>query len=166
MQEWLRYFLDGVAHQANDAVARAEDLTDLQQHYRAELSGDRSNAIHVVDLLFANPVVTTARVSRELGLTRAGALNLIRKLEEKGWLRKTRVAGRGGRITWISMDIFDVLTGALDEPWNTCAAVTSTPTCSRSTCVRRHDQAPRLKETRVLTQVRWLRGATEVGLLD
>lgn len=116
MQEWLRYFLDGVAHQANDAVARAEHLTDLQQHYRAELSGDRSNAIHVVDLLFANPVVTTARVSRELDITRAGALKLIRKLEEKGWLRETQVAGRGGRITWISMDIFDVLTGALDEP--------------------------------------------------
>ncbi|CAN5134215.1 Fic family protein [soil metagenome] len=117
VQEWLRYFLDGVAYQASDAVARAERLTDLQQTYRTELTGDRSNAIHLVDLLFANPVVTTTRVSRQLDVTGAGALNVIRKLEGKGWLREARVSGRGGRITWIATDIMGVLAGALtDEP--------------------------------------------------
>jgi hypothetical protein len=102
-------------HQASDAVARAERLTDLQQTCRTELTGDRSNAIHLVDLLLANPVVTTSRASRELGVTGAGALNLIRRLEGKGWLRETKVSGRGGRITWIAADIMGVLAGALTD---------------------------------------------------
>jgi Fic family protein len=115
MQEWLQYFLDGVAHQAHDAVTRAEVLTDLQNSYRSALASDRSSAVHVIDLIFANPYVTTARVARHLDVTPAGALNLIRKLERRGWLRETRVAGQGGRITWVAVDVMAALQGAVGE---------------------------------------------------
>ena len=110
IQAYLQYFLDGVAIQAQDAVTRAERLTDLQQRYRTELTGDRSNAVHLVDLLFANPFVTTGRVVRELDISGPGALNLIRKLEGLGWLHEARVSGRGGRITWVARDIMRLLT--------------------------------------------------------
>ncbi|MEE8600109.1 Fic family protein [Euzebya tangerina] len=110
MQAYLQYFLDGVAVQAHDAVARAERLTDLQQQYRSDLTGDRSNAVHLVDLIFANPFVTTARVVRELDISSPGALNLIRKLEGLGWLQEARVSGRGGRITWVAGEIMRLLT--------------------------------------------------------
>ncbi|MEX0953384.1 MAG: Fic/DOC family N-terminal domain-containing protein [Nitriliruptoraceae bacterium] len=113
MQQWLTYFLDGVARQAQDAVARAELLTDLQGRYRAALADDRSRAAHVIDLMFANPYVTTARVARHLGVTPAGALNLIRRLEGRGWLREARVAGQGGRITWVASEVMDTLQGAV-----------------------------------------------------
>ena len=109
MQQWLQYFLDGVAQQAKDAVARAELLTDLQSRYRTALAGDRSSAVHVIDLIFANPYLTTARVARHLDVTPAGALNLIRKLERRGWLQRTSVTGQGGRITWVASEVMGML---------------------------------------------------------
>jgi Fic family protein len=109
MQEWLQYLFNGVATQAKDAVDRAERLTDLQAHYRAELAGDRSNAPHLIDLLFMNPFMTTQRVMRALEVTNAGANNAIRRLEDRAWLREVHVAGRGGRITWVAQGIMDIL---------------------------------------------------------
>lgn len=110
MQAWLEYFLTGVAVQARDAVDRAERLTDLQARYRAELAGDRSNAPHVIDLLFANPFITTRRVMNALDITNAGAHSVIRRLESRGWLQQFRVEGRGGRITWVAGEVMDILT--------------------------------------------------------
>lgn len=110
MQAWLEYFLEGVAVQARDAVDRAERLTDLQALYRAELTGDRSNAPHVIDLLFENPFVTTQRIMRALGITNAGANSVIRRIEARGWLEEFRVEGRGGRITWVAPEVMDILT--------------------------------------------------------
>ena len=109
MQEWLEYFLTGVAEQARDAVDRAERLTDLQANYRTELAGDRSNAPHLIDLLFANPFITTHRVIEALDITNAGANSAIRRLETRGWLREFRVEGRGGRITWAAPEILRIL---------------------------------------------------------
>jgi Fic family protein len=110
VQAWLRYFLYGVATQARDAVDRAERLTDLQTRYRTALAGDRSNARHVIDLLFANPFVTTARVMKALSITNQGANNVLRRIEDTGWLRQVHARGRGGRITWVATEIMDVLT--------------------------------------------------------
>jgi Fic family protein len=115
MQQWLQYFLDGVAQQAKDAVARAELLTDLQSRYRTALAGDRSSAVHVIDLIFANPYLTTARVARHLDVTPAGALNLIRKLERRGWLQRTSVAGQGGRITWVASEVMGMLQSDVND---------------------------------------------------
>ena len=109
MQAWLEYFLTAVAVQARDAVDRAERLTDLQARYRAALAGDRSNAPHLIDLLFENPFITTRRAMRALGVTNAGAHGAIRRLEDRGWLRQVGVEGRGGRITWAAPDILEIL---------------------------------------------------------
>jgi len=115
MQQWLQYFLDGVEQQAKDAVARAELLTDLQSRYRTALAGDRSSAVHVIDLIFANPYLTTARVAHHLDVTPAGALNLIRKLERRGWLQRTSVTGQGGRITWVASEVMGLLQSDIND---------------------------------------------------
>lgn len=109
IQAWLQFFLEGVRVQADDAVDRAERLVDLQNRFRSELAGDRSRAGDVVDLLVSNPFITTARVMDALGVTNAGANNLLRRLEERGWLQQSRVAGRGGRITWVAHDVMAIL---------------------------------------------------------
>jgi Fic family protein len=110
LQRWLRYFLDGVTLQANDAVLRAERLLDLQARYRGELIDDRSRAAEVVELLFHNPFVTTSRVMHALGVTNAGANNLLRRLEGRALLRQARVTGRGGRITWFAPEVMAAIT--------------------------------------------------------
>lgn len=112
MRQWLEFFLEAVAIQASSAVALAEALLDLQADYRQRLVDDRSRASEVIDHLFVNPFVTTRRVSDQLGVTNAGANNLLRRLESADILRQSHVSGRGGRITWYAPDVMEVLTRA------------------------------------------------------
>ncbi|MGH9226879.1 MAG: Fic family protein [Acidimicrobiales bacterium] len=111
IQEWLQLFLSAVAVQARDAVDRAEALVDIRERYRQALRGSRSRAPEVVDLLLGNPVLTTGRVERELAVTNAGALNLIRQLESLEVVQDAGRAGRGGRRVWVAHDVLTVLEG-------------------------------------------------------
>jgi hypothetical protein len=47
-----------VAVQAGDAVKLAERLADLRENYRQAAAKTRSRALEVVELLFANPIIT------------------------------------------------------------------------------------------------------------
>ena len=111
IQEWLQLFLTAVAVQARDAVDRAEALVDLRERYRQALRGSRSRAPEVVDLLLGNPVLTTGRVERELAVTNAGALNLIRQLESLEVVQDVGRTGRGGRRVWVAHDVLTALEG-------------------------------------------------------
>lgn len=109
IQEWLQFFLTAVAVQAEDAVSRAEALHDLRETYRSQLSGSRSRAVELVDLLFTNPFITARRAAERLTMTNQGALKLIRQVEAHGWLRNVGTVGRGGRNYWLAEAIFDAL---------------------------------------------------------
>ncbi|MGH9277886.1 MAG: helix-turn-helix domain-containing protein [Acidimicrobiales bacterium] len=65
----------------------------------------------VVDLLLGNPVLTAGRVERELAVTNAGALNLIRQLESLEDVQDVGRTGRGGRRVWVAHDVLAVLEG-------------------------------------------------------
>lgn len=106
--EWLRFFLDGVAIQATDAVDRAELLSDLRENYRARLRGGRSRAPEVVDLLFANPILTVRHVRTRLGVSQPGATNLLRLLTQHGIVRELG-EGPGVRHRWMSDEVLRVL---------------------------------------------------------
>ncbi len=106
--EWLRFFLDGVAVQATDAVDRAELLSDLRETYRALLRGRRSRAPEVVDLLFANPILTVRYVQEQLKVSQPGATNLLRLLCEHGVVREIG-RGSGVRHRWIGDGVLQLL---------------------------------------------------------
>jgi Fic family protein len=106
--EWLNFFLAGIAGQATDAVARAEELADHREQYRLRLQGSRSRAIEVVDLLFANPVMTVKAVQDELGVSQPGATNLLRTLAAVGIVEEVG-EGPGVRHRWFADDILRVL---------------------------------------------------------
>lgn len=105
---WLCFFLRAIAVQANDAVARAEALSDLREDFRLRLQGSRSRAHEVIDMLFENPYVTTARVATALDMTYQGATNLLRQLEDVGVLTPARrVSGRSNR--WVANGVLRAL---------------------------------------------------------
>jgi Fic family protein len=107
IQEWLQFFFTAVAVQSEDAIARAEHLHDLREQYRRALTGSRSRAVEVVDLLFVNPIVTVRGVASRLGITTQGAANLIRQLEARGFVGRLRgTVGRGGRHYWIADEVY------------------------------------------------------------
>lgn len=108
VNEWLDFFLKGVAGQAADAVSRAEVLADLRERYRLALQGNRSRAIEVADLLFANPIMTVRMVQQQLGISQPGASNLLRTLSANGIVREVG-EGPGTRHRWFADDVLDVL---------------------------------------------------------
>lgn len=117
IQAWLRFFLTAVRTQAEDAVDRAERLSDLRERYRIDLaSTTRSRASEVVDLMLAHPVITASVVADRLSVTHQGALNLIRQIESRGWLDRIGTFGRGGRQFWAAPEIMQVIEAAtVDE---------------------------------------------------
>ncbi len=109
VQEWLQYFFRAVQVQANDAVSRAQRLTDIREECRRRLRGSRTRAYEVVDMLLENPYVTTPSAASRLQVTSQGATNLLRQLEKSGILTPLpRVPGRSNR--WVAREILDVLT--------------------------------------------------------
>jgi len=108
VQEWVQFFLHGVAVQATDAIERAERLADLRELYRGKLQGSRSRASGAVELLFENPIVTAKFVAERLGITAQGAHLLLQQLEELDILKEwDRVPGRSKR--WLAPEIMEVL---------------------------------------------------------
>lgn len=115
IQEWCQFFLRAVEAQANDGVARARNIFQLREQYRADLAGSRSRSSEVVEMLFENPMLTTTVVKDQLDVSTQGALNLIRGLEARGWLRQLGTAGRGGASIWVAPAIFDTMADDLPE---------------------------------------------------
>jgi Fic family protein len=109
LEQWIQFFLTAVTVQAKDAVARAERLFELRESYRKQLAGSRSRASEVVDLMFDNPFLTARSVARRLRVTNQGALNLIRSLEKRGWLADLGTLGRGGRVSWVALDVWRIM---------------------------------------------------------
>jgi Fic family protein len=109
LEEWLQFFLTAVAAQATDAIERAERLADVREKYRRALTSTRSRASEVVELLMANPFVTVRNVQDALGVTQPGALNLLRSIENRGWLREAGTFGRGGRMMWVAPEVLAVI---------------------------------------------------------
>ncbi len=108
VNEWLMFFLDGVAVQAADAVERAERLSDLREKYRSLLSGTSARTVEAVDLLFAAPILTVRYVQQQLGLSQPGASNLLRRLAAHGIVQEIGT-GPGVRHRWYSDEILRVL---------------------------------------------------------
>lgn len=107
---WLALFLDAVAAQSADAVARAERLTDLKERYRkAVRASSRGAANRLVDLAFEHPVLTTSIVETRLEITRPSALSALRQLADLGILQPGQ-AGPRRQLRWRAGPILDILT--------------------------------------------------------
>jgi len=115
LQEWLQFFLTAVAVQAADAVERAGRMADIRERYRRQTASSRSRASEVVDLIMANPFITVRQVQEDLGVTQPGALNLVRRLEELGFLQKLGTIGRGGRTYWVAQEVLFAITGGIGD---------------------------------------------------
>ena len=64
----------------------------------------------MVDLLFSNPVTSTARIRDDLEVSPQGALNLLKGLETRGWLRHLKgPTRRGSPSLWIAPEIFRIM---------------------------------------------------------
>jgi Fic family protein len=87
---WIQYFLQGVAEQSRDAVARSRKLIDLQRRYRRRLETGRGSALllRLVDSLFADPFLSTTDAAKRVNVTYAAASQHISKLVQANILQR------------------------------------------------------------------------------
>jgi Fic family protein len=101
-EEWLAFFLQGVAEVADEAAQTAGAILRMREDYRTRITDHlgraAGNGHRVMDLLFDHPVVTVATVRDWLGITNAAANNLVSRLEEVGLLQESTGYTRNRRF--------------------------------------------------------------------
>ena len=85
---WLRFFLEGVVEQAEDALVRSRGVRHLHERYRELLQEERvsGNALRLLDELFVNPFMTAPWAREILGVTYGGARWILNRLTDAGIL--------------------------------------------------------------------------------
>jgi Fic family protein len=91
-EEWLAFFLDGIAQVATEAASTARRILDLRERDRVRLFdsfGRRAgSAMTLVDELFKQPIVTAKAVEAILSVSQPTASGFVRDLEHFGILRQ------------------------------------------------------------------------------
>lgn len=88
--EWLIYFLNGVAVQSEDVLSRAERINNLLNQWKIDVaSGGSSVPVDMVKRLAVNPYFTINKMAEDLGIAYSTAQRGVQKLEAAGVIKKT-----------------------------------------------------------------------------
>jgi Fic family protein len=93
--DWLEYFLLGVARMSEDALSRAVRINGLLAEWQRKVSGESSsNPLRAVELLGANPFITTKGVAEKLRVAFTTAQRAIERLERANIVKRVGNAKR------------------------------------------------------------------------
>lgn len=122
-EAWLRFFLDGVAEQADDCGTRIAALLALHDDYLSRLRRTRQRQIvyRLVDELFERPAISVQGAARRLEREPAEVDEHCSKLVEIGVL--TPAAEHGGTKAYVAHDVLEVLEGPRPATAPTLAAL-------------------------------------------
>jgi len=106
-EEWLTFFIKGVARQAEESVHRTLALDELRRRYEDEYGGVQYAKNRLACNLFEQPYVTTKTVADLLDIERSTAYRAIESLEADGVLEE--VTGKQRNKEYRAKEIFDIL---------------------------------------------------------
>jgi Fic family protein len=113
-ENWLAFFLRGVAEVAAEATQTAAAILRMREDYRARiterLGRAAGNGHRIMEKLFDHPIVTVATVQKWLDVTPAGANQLVNRLVDVGVLREITGYARNRRFR------FDPYLRLFEEP--------------------------------------------------
>lgn len=93
--EWLEYFLLGVARISEDALSRAVRFNEMLTHWQRRVAGDSTNTpLRVVEILGANPFITVKGTAEKLGIAFTTAQRAIERLQRIGIVKQVGDAKR------------------------------------------------------------------------
>ncbi|MBC8468993.1 MAG: Fic family protein [Planctomycetes bacterium] len=94
--QWLEYFLNGIARMSEDVLSRAERINLLLQSWKERIAGQKPKILYdVIDLLAENPFWSTKKISERLQVAFTTAQRAINVLVEKEVLSQVDNAQRG-----------------------------------------------------------------------
>jgi Fic family protein len=113
-EEWLAYFLVGVARQADDALGRIQRIEGLLARWREKLAGVPSRLPErAVELFVENPFWAVSKLAARLGVAFTTAQRAIDRLESAGIVSPTSEARRN-RV-YHARAILEILEGPTDS---------------------------------------------------
>ena len=93
--EWIEYFLLGVARMSEDALSRAGRLNAKLDEWKNIVAGESTKTpLRIVELLAANPFLTAKTAAEKLDVAFTTAQRAIRRLEDLGIVAQTGTAKR------------------------------------------------------------------------
>jgi Fic family protein len=94
-QDWLEYFLQGIARMSEDALSRTTRINNIVMEWRSKLAAEStSTPLRVAELLSANPFITAKGAATQLKLAFTTAQRAIERLERNGILQQVSDAKR------------------------------------------------------------------------
>jgi len=107
--DWVEFFLNGVAEEARDAVARSNQLLALRQEYRKKLQTQKAPArtLELMEMLFTEPVVTILGAKQRLKVTTPSAQQNVDKLVRAGIVRE--VTGKRRYRVYVAQKIMQIV---------------------------------------------------------
>lgn len=111
-EDWLRFFLEAVVHQAQDALTRVEALESLREHYFRLATAPRMSAMchTLIEHLFERQVWTVKDAQTLLGLSATAVRRHIELLVRIGAIEP--FAGRSHPQLYIARQILRTAQGA------------------------------------------------------
>lgn len=106
-EQWIEFFLDGLATQAANTCARATDLVDLRETYRRRYRDGPPSVRSLAMELFTNPVVTAPAVADILDCSYPTANNAIERLESDDVLDE--VTGNERNRTYHATELLEIV---------------------------------------------------------
>ena len=107
-EDWMVYFLNGVARQSEDALNRAERINGCLTGWRSVLSGLSSKApFRLLEMLAGNPFITVKRAEQQLTVAFTTAQRAVKKLEELSIL--SEVSGAKRDRVYCAKTLLDIL---------------------------------------------------------
>ena len=92
-ENWLKFFLRGVAEVAEEATATARKIVQLREQHRKlvteNLGRSTSRALRLLENLYRQPVVSMASIGEVCGVTFQGASDIAKHFFSLGILKET-----------------------------------------------------------------------------
>ena len=110
-EQWVKFFLRGVAETAEDATRTIDRLNALHQKNEAKLADvptrSRRNVMNLFAYIEQKPIIETVKTAAALGLSRNGTANYIAMLCDRGILKNTAKSGKA--LIFAYEDYLDIL---------------------------------------------------------
>lgn len=108
-EPWIKFFLQGVLEQSEEASKRTKKLLELQQQYRTKMQSIKasSRVLQLVDDLFTTPALTITMVEKRLRVTYPTAQQWVEKLVAAGILLE--VTGQKRNRVYLAPGIIEIL---------------------------------------------------------
>ncbi|OIO43425.1 hypothetical protein AUJ63_00490 [Candidatus Pacearchaeota archaeon CG1_02_35_32] len=108
-EEWIKFFLEAIKVQSEDALERTIKIQKLSEKYQEKTKNHKQaiNLLSLVDLLFMNPFIRINQVAKKLNITYPTAKKAVQNLIKLNILKPTSEKERNK--LFVAHEILDVV---------------------------------------------------------